>query len=109
MQIMARWLEVRGTKRTYSVHVSLVCRFYEITPDQLVKIKPDKLKSMIISYILELKKKSKNTAGKPKRGEISVNSIKFYLVGIQSLLEEHEIVLPWKKIAQALLSGRCIK
>jgi hypothetical protein len=52
---------------------------------------------MIISYILELKKKTKHTAGKPKRGEISVNSIKFYLVGVQSLLEEHEIVLPWEK------------
>lgn len=93
-------LKSESTKRVYSVHVSLVCRFYKITPDELVKIKPDKLKSMIISYILELKKKSKNTAGKPKRGEISVNSIKLYLVGVQSLLEEHEIVLPWKKIAK---------
>jgi integrase len=93
-------LKSESTKKAYSVHVTLICRFYEITPDELVKIKPDKLKSMIISYILELKKKSKNTAGKPKRGEISVNSIKFYLVGIQSFLEEHEIVLPWKKIAK---------
>ncbi len=93
-------LKSGSTKRVYSVHVTLVCSFYKITPDELVKIKPDKLKSMMVSYILELKKKSKNTAGKPKRGEISVNSIKFYLAGVQSLLEEHEIVLPWKKIAK---------
>ena len=55
---------------------------------------------MVIKYVLELRTKSKNTAGKPKRGEISVNSIKFYLVGVQSLLEEHEIVLPWKKLTR---------
>jgi integrase len=55
---------------------------------------------MIIRYVLELKKKSKNTAGKPKRGEISVNSVKMYLVGVQSFLDEHEISLPWNKIAR---------
>ena len=69
-----------STKRTYSTHVLLFCRFYKIDPDELIKIEPNNLKSMIINYIMELKKKSKKTAGKPKRGEISVNSIKFYLL-----------------------------
>jgi len=55
---------------------------------------------MIINYILELKKKSKYSAGKPRRGELSVNSIKLYLTGVQSFLDEHEISLPWKKIAR---------
>ena len=55
---------------------------------------------MVIKYVLELKKKSKNTAGKPKRGETSVNSIKKYVAGIKSFLDEHEISLPWKKIAR---------
>jgi integrase len=55
---------------------------------------------MVIKYVLELKKKSKNTAGKPKRGETSVNSIKKYTAGIKSFLDEHEISLPWKKIAR---------
>jgi integrase len=45
-----------------------------------------------------LKKKSKNSAGKPKKGEISVNSIKSYLAGVKSFLDECEISLPWKKI-----------
>ena len=53
---------------------------------------------MTINYILELSKKSKNTAGKPKTGEISINSVKQYLAGIRSFLEDHEISLPWKKI-----------
>ena len=97
------WLEglkSESTKKTYSVHVSLFCRFHHTNPDELVRLKPEELKNMVIKYALELRKKSKNTAGKPKRGEISVNSIKFYLVGVQSLLEEHEIVLPWKKLAR---------
>jgi integrase len=93
-------LKSEKTKSAYSVHVSLFCRFYEISPNELIKIKPDKLKSMIISYILELRRKSKKTAGKPKRGEISVNSIKFYLTGVQSFLEEYEIILPWKRISK---------
>jgi site-specific recombinase XerD len=33
-------------------------------------------------------------------GEISANSIKLYLTGIQSFLEEHEITLPWKKLVK---------
>ena len=66
----------------------------------LVRLKPGELKDMVIKYVLELKKKSKNTAGKPKRGETSVNSIKKYTAGIKSFLEDHEISLPWKKIAR---------
>jgi hypothetical protein len=65
-----------ATKTSYSVHVSLFCRFHHTNPDVLVRLKPDELKDMVIKYVLELRKKSKNTAGKPKRGEISVNSIK---------------------------------
>jgi integrase len=93
-------LKTESTKKAYSVHVSLFCRFHHTNPDELVRLKPEELKDMVIKYVLELRKKSKNTAGKPKRGEISVNSIKSYLVGVQSLLEEHEIVFPWKKIAK---------
>jgi site-specific recombinase XerD len=93
-------LKSESTKKAYSVHVSLFCRFHHTNPDELVRLKPEELKDMVIKYVLELRKKSKNTAGKPKRGEISVNSIKSYLVGVQSFLEEHEIVLPWKKIAK---------
>jgi hypothetical protein len=84
----------------YATHVSLFCKFHHINPDKLVRLRPDDLKRMVIHYILELKKKCKNSAGKPRRGELSVNSIKLYLTGVQSLLNEHEISLPWKKIAR---------
>jgi integrase len=63
-----------------------------------VKLSPGEIKQMVIDYILHLKKTCKNSAGKPKMGEISANSIKLYLTGIQSFLEEHEIILSWKKI-----------
>jgi hypothetical protein len=84
------------TKAAYSLHISLFCKFYHTNPDELVKVNPQELKDMIIKYILELRKKSKNTAGKPKKGETSVNTIKMYLPGIKSFLNEHEIGLPWK-------------
>ncbi|NAL78048.1 tyrosine-type recombinase/integrase [Nitrososphaera sp. AFS] len=55
---------------------------------------------MILNYIIHLKKIAKKSAGKPTRGELSVNSIKFYLNGVKSFLEFNEIPLPWKKIAK---------
>ena len=49
---------------------------------------------MILNYIIYLKKVAKNSAGKPTKGEISVNSIKLYLSGIRSFFEFNEIGLP---------------
>ena len=43
---------------------------------------------------------AKKYVSKAKRGEICVNSIKTYMMGIQSFLEFHEIALPWKKISR---------
>jgi hypothetical protein len=60
------------------------------------------LKTMIINYVIHLKKIAKKSAGKPKRGELSVNSIKHYLNGVKSFLEFNEIALPWNKIAKFL-------
>jgi integrase len=60
------------------------------------------LKTMILNYIIHLKKVAKRSAGKPKRGELSVNSIKYYLTGVKSFLEFNEIALPWTKIAKFL-------
>ena len=55
---------------------------------------------MILNYIIYLKKVAKNSAGKPTKVEISVNSIKLYLSGIRSFFEFNEIALPWSKIAK---------
>jgi hypothetical protein len=57
---------------------------------------------MVLNYIIDLKKIAKQSAGKPKRGELSVNSIKLYLKGVKSFLEFNEIALPWSKIAEFL-------
>lgn len=50
---------------------------------------------MILNYIIHLKKVAKNSAGKPMKGEISVNSVKLYLRGVKSFFEFNEITLPW--------------
>jgi integrase len=55
---------------------------------------------MIINYVLAIKKAAKNSAGKPKRGERSVNSVKQYTKGITSFFDEHDLSLPWKKISR---------
>lgn len=97
------WIEAQrspSTKKAYALHLLLFCKFYKTDPDQLLKISPKDLKEMIINYILDMNKAAKKSAGKPKRGEISVNSIKLYVKGIKSFFDEHEINMPWKKISR---------
>ena len=101
------WLESLKTQSTltaYTIHVSLFCKFHNTDPDQLIQLSNSmtQLKTMIINYVIHLKKIAKKSAGKPKRGELSVNSIKHYLNGVKSFLEFNEIALPWSKIAKFL-------
>jgi integrase len=97
------WLEEYNspsTKRGYQIHVSLFCKYHNIDPDRLIQLKPEQIKNMILNYIIYLKRGAKQSAGKAKRGEISVNSIKIYLAGVRSFLESNEIILNWKKISK---------
>jgi integrase len=55
---------------------------------------------MVLNYVIHLKKVAKQSSSKARSGEISVNSIKTYLGGVQSFLESNDIVLNWKKIAK---------
>jgi hypothetical protein len=88
------------TRRNYKIHLSLFCKYHNMDPDALIQLKPEQIKAMIINYIIQLKKVAKPTAGKARRGEVSVNSIKTYFAGVQSFLENNEILLNWKKIAK---------
>src|SRR5215813_13658427 len=97
------WLESLKSKSTltaYTTHLSLFCKFHNTDPDQLIHLNVTQIKTTILNYIIHLKKIAKQSAGKPTKGELSVNSIKFYLVGVKSFLEFNEIALPWKKIAK---------
>lgn len=99
------WLEgikSKSTLNAYTIHLSLFCKFHNVNPDQLIQLSnsPGQLKTMILNYIIHLKKIAKQSAGKPRKGELSVNSIKLYLNGVKSFLELNEIPLPWKKIAK---------
>jgi integrase len=97
------WLEgynSPATKNAYKIHLSLFCKYHNIDPDSLIQLKPEQIKTMILNYIIHLKKNAKQSVGKAKRGEISVNSVKDYLAGIQSFLDFNEILLNWKKIAK---------
>ena len=99
------WLETiksNTTKNTYSIHILLFCKFHNVDPDLLLQLNNSEgqLKTMVLNYIIHLKKMAKQSAGKPKKGELSVNSIKFYLAGVKSFFEFNEITLPWKKIAK---------
>jgi integrase len=97
------WLEGYNsphTKKAYKIHLSLFCKYHNTDPDFLVQLKSEQIKTMVIDYIIHLKKVAKQTSEKQKPGELSVNSIKTYLAGIQSFLESNDIVLNWKKIAK---------
>ncbi|MGA9153891.1 MAG: tyrosine-type recombinase/integrase [Candidatus Nitrosopolaris sp.] len=99
------WLEGIKTKSTlnaYTFHLSLFCKFHNTDPDQLIQLSNStaQLKNMILNYVIHIKKIAKQSAGKPRKGELSVNSVKLYLKGVKSFLEFNEIALPWNKIAK---------
>src|SRR5919197_1770539 len=97
------WLEGYNsphTKKAYRIHLSLFCKYHNTDPDFLVQLKSEQIKTMVIDYVIHLKKVAKQTSEKQKPGELSVNSIKTYLAGVQSFLEANDIVLNWKKIAK---------
>ena len=103
MDACALWLESfksQSTKKSYKIHLLMFCKYYNTDPDSLVRLKADQIKSMVVGYIIHLKKVAKKYVSKAKRGEICVNSIKTYMMGIQSFLEFHEIALPWKRISK---------
>lgn len=97
-----QWLEGfnnPSTHKIYPLQLQLFCRFSSTTPDNLLKKTPTEIKTMVINYVIHLKKVAKPGAGKPKRGEICVNSVHQYVKGVKHFLEFHEVALPWKKIA----------
>jgi hypothetical protein len=98
------WLEgynSQSTKKAYKTHLLLFCKYHNnIDPDSLIQLKPEEIKTMVLDYVIHLKKVAKQAAGKAKCGEISVNSIKSYLNGVQSFLDCNEIILNWKKIVK---------
>jgi integrase len=97
------WLESLKSKSTligYTIHLSLFCKFHNTDPDQLIQLNTGELKIMVLNYIIHLKKIAKHSAGKPRKGQLSVNSVKLYLKGVKSFLEFNEMALPWKKIAK---------
>ncbi|MFL6318842.1 MAG: tyrosine-type recombinase/integrase, partial [Nitrososphaeraceae archaeon] len=84
----------------YKVHLSLFCKYHNIDPDSLVQLKIEQIKTMVLNYVIHLKKVAKQSSGKARTGELSVNSVKIYLKGIQSFLESNDILLNWKRIAK---------
>ena len=93
-----------STKRTYKIHLSLFCKYHNTDPDSLVQLKPEQIKIMVLNYVIHLKKVAKQTSEKARRGELSVNSIKAYMAGVQSFLESNDIVLTGKRLLNIIQS-----
>ncbi len=95
------WLETLrtdNTRKNFKLHISLFCRFANTDPDLLLALTDDQIKQKLIEYIVHMKRNAKRKAEKPKAGEISVNSIRTYLGGVQSFLQFHEREFNWKKL-----------
>lgn len=68
-----------------------------LTPDVAIKLKPEELNPLVLKYAMYLKKVAKTT-GVFSRGEISVNSVGYYINTVKIFFDYHEITLAWKKI-----------
>lgn len=98
------WLEMLSevSAKNARLQLSLFCRFANTDPDTILSWTNDKLKQTVLEYIVYLKKNAKRKAEKGRRGEISVNSIRTYVQGVQSFLDFHDRALNWKKFYKYL-------
>jgi hypothetical protein len=69
----------------YMTHLSLFCKYHNTDPDSLIQLKSEQIKTMVLNYVIHLKKVANQSSGKARRGVISVNSIRTYLSGVQVL------------------------
>jgi hypothetical protein len=104
-------LNSEDTRKNYTRDIRRLVNFLnserslesKLTPDDLVKMSNGELKAVLFKYALHLKKIAKRSVAKPKKGEISVNSLPTMLIGIESFLDYNEVPAPyWKKLIKAL-------
>ncbi len=91
-------LRTDSTRKLYQMSLTSFCNFVNKTPVELLTLQKADLTQLIKSYVIHLKRLAVNTAGKPEKGQISVNSIPYYMAGVKSYLDTHGIELAWKSI-----------
>lgn len=102
---MAEFLHSCKSKHTARGYKTALNKFFGyaaiekkgFNPDAAIKIKPDKINPIVLKYAMHLKSVAKTT-GEFKRGEVSANSVGYYLNPIKQFFDYYEISLSWKKI-----------
>ena len=88
----------KATKKAYKTHLRLFCKFYSTDPDVLIKFQSTELKVLLDAYLGYLIRIAVKFAGKPKAGQVSVNSIPHYFTGLHSFfIDEYEKEINWKR------------
>jgi predicted metal-binding protein len=90
------WLEgynSPSTKKAYKIHLSLFCKYHNTDPDSLVQLKVEQIKTMVINYIIHLKKVAKQSSGEARTWELTVNSVKVCLTNVE---REYECLIVLK-------------
>lgn len=85
------WLESfrsTETKRNYELQLKLFCRFHNTKPDAIIKKSPAQIETMLMKYIIYLKKNAVTEQTKPQLGRINVNTIGSYLFGPKHFLRK---------------------
>jgi hypothetical protein len=73
------WLESIKSKSTldaYTIHLSLFCKYHNVNPDQLIQLNNSagQLKTMILNYIIHLKKIAKQVNQEREKYQLTVSS-----------------------------------
>jgi hypothetical protein len=92
MDACALWLESfksQSTKKSYKIHLLMFCKYYNIDPDSLVRLKADQIKNMVVEYIIHLKKVAKKYVSKAKRFAIVIQGYRLLGKFIHSTLVVH--------------------
>jgi hypothetical protein len=90
----AIWLQgfkSKSTMESYSIHLLLFCRFCALTPDELIKIGPGELKTMVFNYIIDLKKRL-------NKMPVNQDPVVFQLIVLSTILRVYNLFLTFTRL-----------
>jgi hypothetical protein len=80
-------LRSAATRKFYKVYIDEYCAFTPLNSEQIKLYSNVEAKNCLIKYVLDLKARAVESAGKPVEGRISFNSTALYVAGSKSFFE----------------------
>jgi hypothetical protein len=87
-----------ATAQTYRGYLGKFFNTVAMDPSTVLALSDKEVNSLMLQYAITLKKTAKIDVEHYKQGEVSVNSVRYYLVCAKEFLAYHDKIINWKKV-----------